>query len=71
MYYNDKAAEDFAAAGVSHVRIRIADEVDDELLEGLDRQINDCLKNGIIPVIAYQADEFKNEPDEENMQKFV
>ena len=71
MYYNAKAAEDFAAAGVSHVRIRIADEVDDELLEGLDRQINDCLKNGIIPVIAYQADEFKNEPDEENMQKFV
>ena len=25
MYYNAKAAEDFAAAGVSHVRIRIAD----------------------------------------------
>lgn len=71
MYYNAKAAEDFAAAGVSHVRIRIADEVNDELLEGLDRQIDDCLKNGIIPVIAYQADKFKNDPGEDNMQKYV
>lgn len=42
MYYNAKAAEDFATAGVSHVRIRIADDVNDELLERLDKQINDC-----------------------------
>lgn len=71
MYYNAKAAEDFATAGVSHVRIRIADDVNDELLERLDKQINDCLKNGIVPVIAYQADEFKNDPVEDNMQKYV
>lgn len=29
------------------------------------------LKNGIVPVIAYQADEFKNDPVEDNMQKYV
>ena len=38
-YYNTQSAVDFAAAGISHVRIRIADKVDQELLEGLDRQI--------------------------------
>lgn len=58
-YYNTQSAVDFAAAGISHVRIRIADKVDQELLEGLDRQIRDCLDNGIIPIIAYQADAFK------------
>lgn len=71
LYYNTKAAEDFAAAGVSHVRIRIADDLDEELLTGLARQVADCLENGIIPVIAYQADEFKNEPNEENIQKVI
>lgn len=39
-YYNTQSAVDFAAAGISHVRIRIADKVDQELLEGLDRQIS-------------------------------
>ena len=39
-YYNRQSAVDFAAAGISHVRIRIADKVDQELLEGLDRQIS-------------------------------
>lgn len=53
------------------MRIRIADKATDDLLEGLDRQIEDCLANGIIPVIAYQADEFKNDPSEENIQEVV
>lgn len=30
-------------------------------------QITDCLKNGIIPVIAYQAHEFKTDPTKESM----
>lgn len=70
-YYNTQAAVDFAAAGVSHVRIRIADKISEELLEGLDRQIRDCLDNGIIPIIAYQADEFKNDPTGKNIKKVV
>ena len=68
-YYNRQSAVDFAAAGISHVRIRIADKVDQELLEGLDRQIRDCLDNGIIPIIAYQADAFKNDPSDKNIEK--
>ena len=70
-YYNAQSAVDFAAAGVCHVRIRIADQVSQELLEGLDRQIQDCLNNGIVPVIAYQADQFKNDPSEKNIKKVV
>lgn len=68
-HYNAQAAADFAAAGVSHVRIRIADDAEEELLAGLDRQIADCLEQGIIPVIAYQADDFKNDPSEENLRR--
>lgn len=70
-YYNTQAAVDFATAGVSHVRIRIADKVSEELLKGLDRQIQDCLDNGIIPIIAYQADEFKNGPNEKNIKRLL
>lgn len=69
--YNEQAAKDFKEAGVSHVRIRISEKPTEELLKGLDKQIDDCLKNGVVPVIAYQADEFKNEPNEENTQKVV
>lgn len=37
----------------------------------LDKQVDDCIKTGIIPIIAYQADEFKNDPDEKNIQEVV
>lgn len=70
-YYNTKAVEDFAAAGISHVRIRVSEDISDALLQGLDRQISDCLSNGIIPIIAYQADSFKNNPNNKNMKKVV
>ena len=70
-YYTEQAAADFASAGISHVRIRIADEASASLLEGLDKQIADCLENGIIPVIAYQADACKENPSEKNIQQVV
>lgn len=70
-YYNEKAVKDFKKAGVSHVRIRIADKADETLLKGLDEQIKDCIENGIIPVIAYQADEFKNNPNEKNIKEVI
>ena len=70
-YYNVQAVKDFKAEGISHVRIRIKDQADEKLFASLDQQIQDCLDNGLIPVIAYQADEFKNEPTEENIQKVV
>ncbi|MFV0497635.1 MAG: glycoside hydrolase family 5 protein [Candidatus Fimivivens sp.] len=70
-FYNETAVADFQKAGVQHVRIRIKDNADEALLLKLDEQIADCLAHGIIPIIAYQANEFKNEPNQENIDKVV
>lgn len=69
--YNLKAVQDFESAGINHVRIRIKDKANNDLFMTLDKQIDDCINYGIIPIIAYQADEFKSNPDEENLQKVV
>lgn len=71
MYYNTTTVLDFKAAGVSHVRIRVADDISEELLNGLEKQVQDCLDNQLIPIIAYQADDFKNDPDADNLAKVV
>lgn len=70
-FYNKQAVIDFKNAGVNHVRIRVRDNATEELLILLDRQIDDCLSVGLIPIIAYQGDEFKNEPNEENIAKMA
>lgn len=70
-YYNSKAVSDFKNAGVNHVRIRIKDSADENLFDVLDRVIDDCISEDIIPIIAYQADEFKNEPTQENINNVV
>lgn len=65
--YSEQMVKDFKAAGVSHVRIRVKDDISAELLASLDQQINDCLNNGIIPILAYQAHAFKENPCQETM----
>ena len=70
-FYSTKACENFKASGVGHVRIRVMDDISPELFRYLDKQINDCLKNDLIPVVAYQADAFKNAPTDANMKKVV
>ena len=70
-FYNEQTVLDFAEMEVSHVRIRIKDNASEELFESLDKQIDDCLKHGIIPIIAYQADEFKNAPTQSNIDLVV
>ena len=69
--YSIQAVKDFKAQGISHVRIRIKDPANENLFIHLDKQIQDCLENGMIPVIAYQGDELKNNPTEENINKVV
>lgn len=69
--YNSQTAKDFSDMGIEHVRIRIKDDMTNEAFILLDKQINDCLANNIIPVIAYQADELKNEPSDKNLKKVV
>ena len=68
-YYSVDMPKAFRAAGVNHVRIRVKDQISETMLQALDQQIDDCLEQGLIPVLAYQANEFKNEPSEENIQK--
>lgn len=69
--YNSNTVTDFKEKGISHVRIRIAKDATEDVLKGLDKQIKDCIDNGLIPVVAYQADEFKNDPSQEKINKVV
>lgn len=69
--YSEAAVKNFKKANIQHVRIRVKDSTSAELFQSLDRQINDCLNNGLIPVLAYQANEFKNSVSEESMSKAV
>ncbi len=69
--YSTKMVADFKNAGLSHVRIRVANDATDAMLSGLDKQISDCLKAGLIPIVAYQADVFKKNPNEANLNAAV
>ena len=78
-YYNRQSAVDFAAAGMAYQLVKLEKSgknffdsiivVTDRV--NLDRQIRDCLDNGIIPIIAYQADAFKNDPSDKNIENVV
>ena len=68
-YYQTEASEKMKSSGLGHVRIRIKSKATEELFQYLDKQIEDCLKNNLIPVIAYQAKEFKKNPTKEAIQK--
>ncbi len=70
-FYSSKAVAAFKAKGFSHVRIRVKGDATAQFLEHLDRVINDCLNVGLIPVLAYSATAFKNDPSPENMEKVV
>jgi hypothetical protein len=69
--YKSSVPRDFKAMGISHVRIRIKDDADEKLLSLLDRVVGDCLKSNLIPVIAYQADDFKKDPSEKNAERVI
>ncbi len=70
-YYNEETVVDFKKAGVDHVRIRVKDPANEETFKYLDKQIADCIANGVIPIIAYQADEFKTSPNKKNIKEVV
>lgn len=70
-YYNEKNVIDFKLIGLSHVRIRVTQKINDELLTHLEKIVNDCLKNDIIPIIAYQGKDFKENPTTETLQNVV
>lgn len=67
--YSSQTPQDFARAGVDHVRIRVKEDADEKLLVHLERIVQDCLANQLVPIIAYQADAFKNNPSDENLRQ--
>lgn len=67
--YDRQIVEDFRDMGISHVRIRVEDDADEQLFSVLDRVIDDCLDCGVIPVLAYQADDMKNQPTQKNIDR--
>jgi len=54
----------FKQRGFSHVRIRVKDDVlsDSSLLTEIKNMVDDSIDAGIIPIIVYQASEFKEDP---------
>lgn len=67
--FSETQVQNFNTAGISHVRIRIKDDINETLLTQIDTQVQESLKNGIIPIIAYQADFFKKNPTSQNADK--
>lgn len=70
-FYSAHMPRDFKARGFSHVRLRITEKTSAKLFAQLDRVVGDCLKAGLIPVIAYQAKPFKKNPNTKNRQEAV
>jgi hypothetical protein len=69
--YNEQTVKDFKAIGLTHVRIRVTEDTKPNDLNLLEKQVNDCLKNGLIPVVAFQANFFKENPSDVNLQTAV
>jgi len=63
----------FKNRGLSHVRIRVKDDVlsDPTLLQEIKDLIDDCFKADLIPIIAYQAKEFKENPTDDSTLNHV
>jgi len=61
-FYTPKAPADFQARGLQHVRIRVYEAATPGLLAHLQRVVDDSLKSGLIPVIAYRADPLEEDP---------
>ncbi len=70
-YYNKKAVQDFKEIGLSHVRIRVKNDLTLPFLTHLDKVIDDCLEEGLIPILAYQADKFKKNPNQNTLNEVV
>jgi hypothetical protein len=69
--YSAVAPKAFRKRGLGHVRIRVASALTAEQLRHIDRIIDDSLKAGLVPVLAYQGDDFKNDPSAANLNKVV
>ncbi len=69
--FDPLVVRDFRAKGITHVRIRVADEPTEARLIHLRKLVEACEQYGVIPIIAYQADEYKNDPKADNEKETV
>jgi len=64
----------FKKRGFSHVRIRVKDSVlsDPKLMSEIKNMVDDSLRAGLIPIVAYQGRDFKNNPtSDRELQKVI
>ncbi|WP_313628211.1 cellulase family glycosylhydrolase [Kosakonia sp.] len=69
--FDPLVVRDFYEAGIRHVRIRVADNMTEARLIHLRKLVEACEAYGVIPIIAYQADSFKADPDAKNEAQLV
>jgi hypothetical protein len=61
--HDEQKVIDIVASGFSTVRIRVNKPADEDLFSHLDIQINQCLKHGLIPILAYQGHDAEDATD--------
>ena len=69
--YSVQMVRDIAAIGFRHIRLRTNLPADSALFAILDPQVQDCLDNGLIPIIAYGANEAEENPDSAHLAQVV
>ena len=69
--FDPLVVRDYKAKGLTHVRIRVAGEPTEARLIHLRKLVEACEQYGVIPIIAYQADEYKKDPSTGNEKEVV
>ena len=69
--FDPLVVRDYKAKGLTHVRIRVAGEPTEARLIHLRKLVEACEQYGVIPIIAYQADEYKKDPSASNEKEVV
>lgn len=70
--YSELAVKRFAQQGIKHVRFRLHHyQFTDDDFKRLFSQINTCIQYDIIPIIAFSAKPYKENPNVEEHQKVV
>ena len=69
--FDPLVVRDFQSKGITHVRIRVADEPTEARLIHLRKLVEACEQYGVIPIIAYQADEYKNDPKADTQKEVI
>ena len=69
--YSTQELIDFRNKGFQHFRLRVNKRPASLLWPFLDAQIQDCLNNGGIPIVAYQSATFEDDPSAQNQADWV